>query len=246
MSTPSLPAAIPEPVIRFPLRRLLAGTTAVALGAALLGPVYRLAPPPNRSELLACWSGFAAIGVLLALRAWWRTYKAAPIAGPTRFMLLRPDRLRLHWSWPWGFTPLPWYLGFSLYAVIMLVLITIGITVSELTPTRAVDSALSSGFIIGAMFWLPIFGAIRKFHRHRWLRLCDYGVVAGGTVLPWPSIIRCSWHFMHPEQLVLSTWVRPYAADVPENEREGVERFIRAHAPFEDEQPHPAGESAWR
>jgi hypothetical protein len=51
---------------------------------------------------------------------------------------------------------------------------------------------------------------------------------------------------MHPEQLVLSTWVRPYAADVPENEREGVERFIRAHAPFEDEQPHPAGESAWR
>jgi hypothetical protein len=237
MATPSLPAAIPEQVIRFPLRRLLAVTTAAALVAALLGPVYRLAPPHNRSELLASWSGITAVGLLLAIRAWRRTCQAAAIAGSTRFVLLRPDRPRLRWNWTWGFTPAPWHLLLALYSALILVLGTVGLTQPTLTPLDAVPTIIFSGLIVGSMFWLPVFALVRKYRRHRWLRLCDDGVVVGGGVLPWSSIIRCSWHFMHPEQLMLSTWERPYAADVPPAQRESVEQFVRMHATFDDYAP---------
>jgi hypothetical protein len=244
MSTPSIPAAIPEQVVRFPLRRLLAATTAAALVAAVLGPVYRLAPPQSRSELLAFWSGYAAIGVVLTLRAWWRTYRTITMAGPTRFILLRPDRPRLQWSWMWGFTPIPWYVLFIVWASLAISFGTLGLTQQKLPRFDAVQQLGFSGLILGVMFWPSAFALVRKFHRPRWLRLCDDGVVANGTVVPWSAIIRGSWHFMHPEQLMLSTWVRPYSADVPAAQRESVEQFVRQHAAFDDDQPHPAAEGA--
>jgi hypothetical protein len=235
MSTEPLPEALPERTVRFRLRTLIIATTAAALLAALAGVVYRQAVPAARAELLTFWGAASFIAAGQIATAWWRAYRLTRIAGPKRYQLRRPDLPRLRFGLFSIVTPLTWFsmLG-VLWGGLLFATNTLWLTQSRLERVDSVLENAIGGVIVGSIICGSMSVLWHRYVRRRWMTLCDYGVAIEGRVLPWDSLVRAWWHFMQPTWLMISTWTRPYAAEVPTHAREAVEAFVRARCVFDD------------
>ena len=224
MPDPS-PSTPTHPEIRYDLRRLLLTTTALAILAAVAGPVYRQAVPEARSSLLAMWTG--ALGVVTAyLLMRWRAHaRRTYFAGSVRYRLARPDvpRHLLRWAL------IPWS-ALLAYSTATIVAISYSASRSSLQPPLAMGAF--AGGLLGFLFIAAAHFLYQPLVRKQPIAMCEDGVIIANRVIPWTSVVRTWQHHLYPSWLMLSTWTRSYAAEVPAHLHEEIEAFVREKTAF--------------
>lgn len=235
MPTNAPPEALPNTTLRFGLRTLMRATSCAVLIAAPAGAIYRRAAPQARAELVAMWVGVLSVAAIYAVTYWWGSYRRTRAAGPARYRLRRPDRPSIRFSLFWIVSPLAWFsMLILLWVTMMLTGSTLWLTQARLRELDDVPSYALGGVVAGVMLCGSASVIGNRYLANRWLKLADHGVDVDGRVVPWGAVVRCSWHFLHPSWLMISTWSRSYAADVPDAVHEEVEAFMRLRCAFDD------------
>ncbi|QDT71136.1 hypothetical protein [Lacipirellula limnantheis] len=219
---------LPNSTFRFPLRTVLATTTALALLAAATGALARRAPVESRPSVLIQWSLDVA-GIALAVGWHWRQRRGdVHAAGEVHFVLRQAKPL---WN-AWRRLPLLWTLFLLIPANRLLETInSVQTGLPKSWGPTAIEGLIMLPFISIAAS--QIFNFIMSL---RPVCLAENGLLAGDEFIGWHQISTVRWHALVRDQLQISTWsttVR-YSLIVPPSLRDKVESLLRAKTRIAD------------
>lgn len=234
------------PGIRFPLRAMLLLTTALALLAATIGPLYRQTHPESRSSVLVFWTGVLSALALFGLLEWRNSIRRTKIAGQVRFQLKRVNR------------PSESIIIILCAWVVLLHCILIAYATTHVfTRLRLSDRQTASSYvaecvaisIVGASIGATMVAAIdyvtRPWTHSGRVDIGETGVMFDHRAMQWSQVRHALWHDDYPNQLLLQfhKWNCQFAA--PSSIRGDVEAFVRKKtefivpAPMHESQPTP-------
>jgi hypothetical protein len=202
--------------------------TCAAVIAAALGFLYRATPPPAREEFLAFWGAVLLSAIACRALQWRSDARLQLNSGPARSWLLRADRWGPWRRLLWGPAPYSWtwltVAGVSGQLVIGNLLWLLQRRLEEL---EAVILQLSLGLVLGCSSFVAVSAAMRSIRNHRWIAICDKGVVAEGKHIAWSQITAFERPSAPLGRLLLSTPSGTYPVDVPAALLQEVEQLLR-------------------
>ncbi|MCC6491896.1 MAG: hypothetical protein IT424_02625 [Pirellulales bacterium] len=211
--------------VRFRLRTLLWTTTALAVLAAVAGPLYRRAPAEGQTRLLIHWSALLAV-TGLAYCSHQRDYARRHGGRAVRFVVWETSRSGRPARGVWG----------SLW--LALVVCWIGVTshavaLEQHSPWESLGSSLVPGLVAAGLIF---------FYSRRALFLCDDGMpLAKNCFVPWGHVHSVETVSGRPTVLKLGRLDGDVYIEVPADMRAALEEFLREKGLPVDDQPHGSG-----